>query len=77
VATKYDLLTGREVADIGQRCPTSFTTGNLVNFLKKEAKAIGATHYLEKYAGDIIEKKKAAMGPGCPLLPRAVEVQPA
>jgi len=26
------------------------------------------THYLEKYAGDIIEKKKAAMGPGCPLL---------
>jgi hypothetical protein len=24
-------------------------------------------HYLERYAGDIIEKKKAAMGPGCPL----------
>jgi predicted nucleotide-binding protein (sugar kinase/HSP70/actin superfamily) len=38
VATKDDLLTGREVADIGQCCPTSFTTGNLVNFLKKEAK---------------------------------------
>jgi len=34
-------------------------------------------HYLEKYAGDIIEKKKAAMGPGCPLLPRAAEVVPA
>src|SRR6266851_2554056 len=31
------------------------------------------THYLEKYAGDIIEKKKAAMGPGCPLLRRAAE----
>src|SRR5687768_1394934 len=31
VATKADLLTGREVADIGQCCPTSFTTGNLVN----------------------------------------------
>jgi predicted nucleotide-binding protein (sugar kinase/HSP70/actin superfamily) len=28
------------------------------------------THYLEKYAGEIIEKKKAAMGPDCPLLPR-------
>jgi predicted nucleotide-binding protein (sugar kinase/HSP70/actin superfamily) len=27
------------------------------------------THYLERYAKDIIEKKKAAMGPGCPLLP--------
>ena len=25
------------------------------------------THYLEKYAAGIIEKKKAAMGPGCPL----------
>ena len=37
VATREDLLTGREVADIGQCCPTSFTTGNLVNFLKKEA----------------------------------------
>ncbi len=29
------------------------------------------THYLERYAGGIIEKKKAAMGPGCPLLPEA------
>ena len=42
VATKEDLLTGREVADIGQCCPTSFTTGNLANFLKKESSAIGA-----------------------------------
>ena len=29
------------------------------------------THYLEKYSGAIIEKKKAAMPPGCPLLPAA------
>ena len=29
------------------------------------------THYLEKYAGDIVGKKKAAMPPGCPLLVRA------
>ena len=42
VATKDDLLTGREVADIGQCCPTSFTTGNLVNFLKKKSDEIGA-----------------------------------
>ena len=26
------------------------------------------THYLEKYAREIIERKKAAMPPGCPLL---------
>ena len=24
-------------------------------------------HYLERYAGDIIARKKAAMAPGCPL----------
>ena len=28
-ATRDDLLLGREPADIGQCCPTSFTTGNL------------------------------------------------
>ncbi len=49
VATKDDLLTGREVADIGQCCPTSFTTGNLVNFLKKEAKEIGAEEVNKRY----------------------------
>jgi len=38
VASREDLLTGREVADIGQCCPTSFTTGNLANFLRNEAK---------------------------------------
>src|SRR5580765_8680328 len=49
VATKEDLLTGREVADIGQCCPTSFTTGNLVNFLKKEAKATSPETVNEKF----------------------------
>ena len=48
VATKEDLLTGRETADIGQCCPTSFTTGNLVNFLKKEAKQVGVEAVNEK-----------------------------
>src|SRR4029453_10978912 len=49
VATKEDLLTGRETADIGQCCPTSFTTGNLVNFLKKKSGEIGAEEVNKKY----------------------------
>lgn len=49
VATKEDLLTGREVADIGQCCPTSFTTGNLVNFLRSEAKRIGPEEVTKRY----------------------------
>jgi len=48
-ATKEDLLTGRELADIGQCCPTSFTTGNLANFLKLEAKEIGNEEVAKKY----------------------------
>src|SRR6059036_2828025 len=49
IATKEDLLTGREVADIGQCCPTSFTTGNLVNFLKGEAGRIGVEELNKRY----------------------------
>jgi len=49
VATKDDLLTGREVADIGQCCPTSFTTGNLVNFLKKEARQSSVEEVSKKF----------------------------
>ena len=41
-ATKEDLLTGRELADIGQCCPTSFTTGNLANVLRQETRQRGA-----------------------------------
>lgn len=41
VASRKDLLKGRELADIGQCCPTTFTTGNLANFLRKEADRIG------------------------------------
>ena len=48
-ATKEDLLTGREVADIGQCCPTSFTTGNLANFLRKESVRIGSDEVSRKY----------------------------
>src|SRR3990172_6118658 len=48
-ASREDLLTGREVADIGQCCPTSFTTGNLVNFLRGEAKRIGEEEVGRRY----------------------------
>lgn len=34
-------------------------------------------HYLERYAAGIIERKQAAMGPGCPLLVPAREPAPA
>ena len=50
VATKDDLLTGREVADIGQCCPTSFTTGNLVNFIKKKSDELGAEEVIAPVA---------------------------
>ena len=49
VATKDDLLRGRELADIGQCCPTSFTTGNLANFLQGEAEKMGAEKVAERY----------------------------
>jgi len=48
-ATRADLLTGREVADIGQCCPTSFTTGNLANLLREEAGRIGAEEVAKRY----------------------------
>jgi len=36
----------------------------------RSAQSASITHYLEKYASSIIEKKKVAMAPACPLLPR-------
>jgi predicted nucleotide-binding protein (sugar kinase/HSP70/actin superfamily) len=48
-ATREDLLTGREVADIGQCCPTSFTAGNLANFLRREAKRTGPERVAKDY----------------------------
>jgi predicted nucleotide-binding protein (sugar kinase/HSP70/actin superfamily) len=49
-ANKADLLLGRELADIGQCCPTSFTTGNLANFLRGEADKSGLEHVARKFA---------------------------
>jgi predicted nucleotide-binding protein (sugar kinase/HSP70/actin superfamily) len=48
-ATKADLITGRELADIGQCCPTSFTTGNLANYLHRRAQQIGADAVADRY----------------------------
>src|SRR6187455_1159695 len=48
-ATRADLLAGREVADIGQCCPTSFTTGNLVNFVKRKAQEHGGEETAKRY----------------------------
>jgi predicted nucleotide-binding protein (sugar kinase/HSP70/actin superfamily) len=48
-ATREDLLLGRELADIGQCCPTSFTTGNLAAYLRNKAKEIGAEQVANKY----------------------------
>ncbi|MBV8565801.1 MAG: hypothetical protein JO273_10135 [Methylobacteriaceae bacterium] len=48
-ATREDLLLGRELADIGQCCPTSFTTGNLARFLKTEAERIGTARVAEQF----------------------------
>ncbi len=48
-ATRNDLEKGRELADIGQCCPTAFTTGNLTNFLTSEAERIGADAVARDY----------------------------
>jgi predicted nucleotide-binding protein (sugar kinase/HSP70/actin superfamily) len=48
-ATRADLLTGRQIADIGQCCPTSFTTGNLVNAVKGKAAERGVEPTVRQY----------------------------
>jgi predicted nucleotide-binding protein (sugar kinase/HSP70/actin superfamily) len=48
-ATKADLLTGRAVADVGQCCPTSFTTGNLANFLREEVEKSSPEEVAKNY----------------------------
>lgn len=48
-AMRADLLKGREVADIGQCCPTSFTAGNLARFLEAEAATSSTAEVAERY----------------------------
>lgn len=93
VAAREDLLTGREVADIGPCCPTSVATGNLADTpvqqiversgtlffsfqdLDSTKPAVSVkirvetiTHYLQRYAAGIIDRKLASAPPGCPPL---------
>lgn len=49
-ATRADLIRGRELADIGQCCPTAFTTGNLINFLEDKAEQSDAKTVASDYA---------------------------
>lgn len=49
-ATKADLLRGRELADVGQCCPTAFTAGNLANFLLSVSERDGLEEVVDKYA---------------------------
>ena len=46
---REDLDAGKELIDVGACCPTIFTTGSLVNFLKKKVAAHGKKEVAEKY----------------------------
>ena len=46
---RADLDAGKEMIDVGACCPTIFTTGNLVNFLKSEVAARGKEQVLDNY----------------------------
>ncbi len=47
--TRKDLDTGKELIDTGACCPTTFTTGNLVNFLRSESSRIGKEEVRRRY----------------------------
>src|SRR5438309_5641707 len=46
---REDLDAGKELIDVGACCPTIFTTGSVVNFLKKEVAAHGKKEVADKY----------------------------
>jgi predicted nucleotide-binding protein (sugar kinase/HSP70/actin superfamily) len=46
---RQDLDTGKELIDTGACCPTTFTTGNLINFLQSELRRIGKEEVKRKY----------------------------
>jgi predicted nucleotide-binding protein (sugar kinase/HSP70/actin superfamily) len=46
---REDLDAGKELIDVGACCPTIFTTGSLVNFLKKEVAVHGKEEVNNKY----------------------------
>ena len=46
---RADLDAGKELIDVGACCPTIFTTGSLVNFLKSEVAASGKQKTIDDY----------------------------
>lgn len=47
--SRADLDAGKELTDVGACCPTTFTTGNLVNFLKKKNAEEGKDATINNY----------------------------
>jgi len=47
---RADLDTGKELTDVGACCPTTFVTGNLINFLRSEMGKRGKAEVVQKYA---------------------------
>jgi predicted nucleotide-binding protein (sugar kinase/HSP70/actin superfamily) len=47
--SRKDLDAGKELIDTGSCCPTTFTTGNLINFLKSESSRIGKEETMRRY----------------------------
>ena len=47
---RHDLETGKEFIDAGACCPTAFTTGGLVNFLRERVQQEGREQVLERFA---------------------------
>jgi predicted nucleotide-binding protein (sugar kinase/HSP70/actin superfamily) len=46
---REDLDAGKELIDVGACCPTIFTTGNLVTFLKKQSATSGKKEVADRY----------------------------
>ena len=46
---RADLDAGKELIDVGACCPTIFTTGSLVNFLKDKASKLGKDAVADNY----------------------------
>src|SRR5262252_9793260 len=46
---RADLDAGKELIDVGACCPTTFVTGNLVNFLRSEVAQYGKETVFHKY----------------------------
>lgn len=46
---RADLDAGKESVDVGACCPTTFTTGNLINFAKSEVETRGKEAFLRRF----------------------------